>query len=101
MLEDGAEFPCRADNVSAVGIAVRGLRAGAIGEWVVAYLHELGRVEGVVVRRTAAWFAFDIRASSRKRERLAHRIKWLARREDETSSAENAALLAPDDSASA
>ena len=88
MLEDGAEFPCRTDDVSAVGIAVRGLPAGAIGEWVVAYLKELGRVEGVVVRRTPAWFALDIRVSSRKQRKLANKIDWLARREDEASSAQ-------------
>ncbi len=84
MLDDGTEFPCRTEDVSLSGIAVRGAPAGAIGEWVVAYVKELGRIEGVVVRRTPVWFALDLRAPPLKKLRLASVIDRLVRRGSET-----------------
>jgi PilZ domain len=77
MLEDGREFPCETLDISPIGIGIRGFAAGAIGDRVVAYFDELGRVEGHIVRRAPTWFAIDIMATSRKLERLAEVVDRL------------------------
>jgi hypothetical protein len=71
VLEDGRNYACRTGNVSATGILMRGLKGGDLGEWVVAYLSELGRVEGAVVRSGDAWFAIEIAATPGQLEKLA------------------------------
>ncbi len=83
MLADGKEFDCQIVDVSPVGIAVRGPLAGDLGERVVAYVEELGRIEGVIVRRSSDGFAMELRVSSNKQRKLATKIDWLARRQAE------------------
>ena len=80
MLADGSEFPCETIDVSPLGIAIRGLKIGAFGERIVAYIQGLGRVEGHIARRATGWFALDIRAPRNKVERLDERIAWLVKR---------------------
>jgi len=82
MLADGKEFDCQIVDVSPVGVAVRGPLTGDLGERVVVYVEELGRLTGVIVRRSAAddWFALDLRVPAYKVNKLAKRIDWLARR---------------------
>jgi hypothetical protein len=83
MLADGKEFPCQIVDVSPVGVAIRGPLPGDLGERVVAYVEALGRIEGVIVRRSADGFALDLRVPSHKVHKLAARIGWLVRREAE------------------
>jgi hypothetical protein len=85
MLADGKEFDCQIVDVSPVGVAIRGPIAGNLGERVVAYVEELGRIEGVIVRRSAdaGWFALDLRVPSHKVHKLAAKIDWLVRRQAE------------------
>jgi hypothetical protein len=77
MLEDGREHLCKTQNVSATGIAVRGFPPGGIGEWVVANLNELGRVEGIIVRGEDGWFAFEMAAMPSKLQKLALKVASL------------------------
>ncbi len=83
MLADGKEFDCQIVDVSPVGVAIRGPLAGDLGERVVAYVEELGRIEGVIVRRSSDGFAMELRVSSNKQHKLATRIDWLVRRQAE------------------
>ena len=85
MLADGKEFDCQIVDVSPVGVAIRGPLAGDLGERVVAYVQELGRIEGVIVRRSvdAEWFAIDLRVPSNKLHKLGKRIDWLVRQQSE------------------
>ena len=81
MLERGPrDYVCRTENVSATGILIRGFPAGGVGEWVVAYLDELGRVEGMVVRGGNTWFALEIAATPGQVQKLAEKIESLAPR---------------------
>ena len=73
-------FPCQIVDVSPVGVAIRGPLPGDLGERVVAYVEALGRIEGVIVRRSADGFALDLRVPSHKVHELAARIGWLVRR---------------------
>jgi hypothetical protein len=78
MLSDGGEFPCQTIDVSATGVAVQAYVVANLGERVVAYLDELGRIEGVVVRRGDDWFAIEARTSQSRIDRIAQKIAALS-----------------------
>ena len=83
MLSDGQEFDCQIIDVSPAGVAIRGPLPGDFGEHVVAYIQELGRIEGVVVRRADDWFAIELHVPSSRLRKLATRIDGLTRRRAE------------------
>ena len=80
MLECGREYPCVTRDISRMGVAIQGVPVGAIGERVIAYLEELGRIEGRVVRRAEDWFAIEIVATPHKLERIDDQISAIVRR---------------------
>jgi hypothetical protein len=80
MLSDGRELECEIIDVSPAGVAIRGPLPGIVGEHIVAYFQELGRIEGVVVRSAADWFAIELQVPSSRLQRLAIRIDGLTRR---------------------
>jgi len=86
MLADGQEFDCQIVDVSPVGVAIQGPLPGNLGERVVAYVQELGRIEGVVVRRAVDWFAIELQVPSSRLQKLASRIGEVARRRAEGAS---------------
>jgi hypothetical protein len=77
MREDKQEYPCQVINMSAGGMAVLSPIAVEIDERIVAYLDNLGRIEGVVARCFEGGFAIRIAASLFKRERIANLLTWL------------------------
>jgi len=81
MLFDRVEYPCWTIDVSPSGLGIVGLHKGDIGDRIVAYISQIGRVEGLIARHFAKGFGFEIQAPALKREKLAQRIAWLVRRE--------------------
>ena len=77
MREDKQEYPCQVINMSAGGMAILAPVICQEGERIVAYLDNLGRIEGVVVRCFEGGFAMRILASLHKRERIANLLTWL------------------------
>jgi hypothetical protein len=77
MREDKREYPCQVVNMSAGGMAILAPVTCAVGERIVAYLDNLGRIEGLVVRAFEGGFAVRILASLYKRERIANLLTWL------------------------
>jgi PilZ domain len=77
MLPDHSEFACSTLNVSQNGVAVESEGHAEVGEPVVAYIDQLGRIEGNVVRHLDNGFAIKMSAPETKREKLAARILWL------------------------
>lgn len=75
------EFPCRLNDISAGGASLMAPVEVEVGERVVAYLDEIGGIEGEVVRVFDGGFAMELRASQHKREKLAALITWLINRE--------------------
>jgi hypothetical protein len=65
---------------------MKGRTLGRLGERVVVYVEHLGRIEGEIIRRASGWFAIEIHAADRKRERMADKIDWLMKREAEVVS---------------
>ncbi len=80
MLADRREFPCQVVNMSPGGMAVIAPVGGAPGERIIAYVDHLGRLEGRIARIFQNGFAMTISATSRKRDKLAAQLTWLANR---------------------
>ena len=80
MLADRREYPCQVQDMSPGGMALVAPVAGKAGERVVAYVDHLGRLEGTIVRVYPNGFAMTIAATSRKRDKLAAQLTWLANR---------------------
>ena len=84
MLSDGVELECRTIDVSVTGVAIEGYIVPDVGEHVVVYLDELGRVEGNVARRGDGWFAIDARTSQSRIRRIEQKIAALSGKSPET-----------------
>ncbi len=80
MLTDRREYPCQVVNMSPGGMALIAPVSGRTGERVIAYVDHLGRLEGHVARVFENGFAMTISATTRKRDKLAAQLTWLANR---------------------
>jgi hypothetical protein len=80
MLTDRREFPCQVINMSPGGMAVLAPVVGQLGERVIAYVDHVGRLEGTITRLIENGFAMTIAATTRKRDKLAAQLTWLANR---------------------
>ena len=80
MLADRREFPCQVVNMSPGGMALIAPVCGEPGERVIAYVDHLGRLEGHIARVFQNGFAMTIAATTRKRDKLAAQLTWLANR---------------------
>ena len=78
MLEDRREFECHTVNMSPGGIALVAPVMPARSERVIAYLDCVGRIEGSCVRELDHGFAMSIKATPRRREKIAEQLTWLA-----------------------
>lgn len=87
MLENKQEFPCRTVDASPGGLLVAGPAKGSIGERVVFYFEELGRLEGMIVRHVDVGFAVALMLPASKRERVADLLTWMANSETDDGSA--------------
>jgi hypothetical protein len=81
MLSDRREYPCQVADMSPGGMAVVAPVTGSPGERVIAYVDHLGRLEGKIARILDNGFAMTISATSRKRDKLAAQLTWLANRQ--------------------
>lgn len=81
MREDRQEYPCEVINLSAGGMALMAPVICQPGERVVAYLDNLGRLEGIVARVFEGGFAVELNASIQKRERIANLLTWYVNRD--------------------
>ena len=80
MLANRREYPCQTIDMSPGGVALFAPVKGAVGERVVVYIDQLGRVEGVIARLLGNGFALQCNMSLLKRDKLADQLTWLANR---------------------
>src|SRR5262245_55041789 len=80
MLADRREFPCQVTDMSPGGMALVAPVVGQVGERVIAYVDHVGRLEGLVARQFQNGFAMTVSATTRKRDKLAAQLTWLANR---------------------
>ena len=82
MRENRKEFPCTTIDVSVGGIAFTAEEQVQIGEKIIAYITQIGRVQGIVRRVMPAAFAIAMTLPQLKRERLADQLTWIANRHE-------------------
>ena len=80
MLTSRKEYPCQVLNMSPGGLALVTPVIGTPGERIIAYVDNLGRIEGEISRVFDGGFALAITATYRKRDKLASQLTWLANR---------------------
>lgn len=76
MLDDGTEHQGSVIDVSTGGVSFAAKTQPPIGTGVIAYVDELGRVEGTVIRGHSVGFAVLLALTPYKRERLEEKLSW-------------------------
>lgn len=71
------EYPCKLIDISVGGAALMSPVTVYADERIVAYVDELGGLEGTVVRVFDGGFAIKLMATQHKREKLAAQLTWL------------------------
>ena len=85
MRADKSEQTCTLKDISVGGAAIvleEGSVSVPVGERVVAYIDQIGGLEGQVVRTWEQGFAFKILATQHKREKIASQVTWLLNEQD-------------------
>jgi PilZ domain-containing protein len=82
MRENKQEYPCQIVDMSAGGIAVNAPITGEIGERIIIYVDNMGRLEGELVRTFEGGFALKLSASSYKREKIVNQLTWLINKDE-------------------
>lgn len=80
MRQDRTEYPCKLQDISVGGAAMLTPQEVEVGEHVVAYFDEIGRIDGPVVRLLDGGFAMQIQATQHRREKLVAQLTWLSNR---------------------
>ncbi|NGM36683.1 PilZ domain-containing protein [Methylobacterium sp. DB0501] len=80
MLSDRQEYPCQTVDMSPGGVRLTCAVGGEVGERTVIYLEHVGRIEGTIARLLPDGFAVAISATTRKRDKIASQLTWLANR---------------------
>lgn len=81
MLADRREFPCQIIEMSPGDAHVIAPVSGRPGERIIIYLDHLGRVEGTITELMEGGFAMELVSSSRRREKMAAQLTWLANKD--------------------
>jgi hypothetical protein len=82
MLTNGMENACEVWAMSPGDLAVRAAVKGAPGEAVILYIDHIGRIQGTIEQTDDDGFEVTFNASSRKRDKLAAKLTWLANRHE-------------------
>jgi len=81
MLPDMTEHPCQVNDISIDGATFITAKVAAAGLPIVAYLEEVGRIEGVSADAFDAGFRVNFSLTGARRDRLESRLKWLAQKQ--------------------
>ncbi len=82
MLADFEEYPCTALEMSPGEVEFLCMARPRVNERVIAYMDNLGRLEGTVTELTSSGFTMILQATDRKREKLAAQLTWLANKHE-------------------
>jgi hypothetical protein len=81
MLSDRREFPCQVLEMSPGDAMMIAPVPGVVGERVIGYIDHLGRIEGYVQSQLEGGFTMSIDATTRKRDKMAAQLTWLANKD--------------------
>ena len=79
---DRCEFACRIVNVSLGAMALAAPVPGPLGERVIVYSEQFGRLHGLIMRLMTNGFVISIAASAQTREKLAAKLDWLDKQKE-------------------
>lgn len=82
MLADYEEYPCVAVEMSPGEVEFDCIARPRINERIIAYMDNLGRLEGAVTAISTSGFTMLLQATERKREKLAAQLTWLANKHE-------------------
>jgi hypothetical protein len=77
MLSDMTEYPCQVVDVTLEGATFMAANVPAVGQTLVAYLEEIGRIEAVSAEVLQGGFKINYSMQGSRLERLQQRITWL------------------------
>jgi hypothetical protein len=79
---DRCEFACRIVNISLAAIALSAPVPGPVGERVIVYSEQFGRLHGAITRVMTTGFVMSIAANEQTRDKLAAKLDWLTKQKD-------------------
>lgn len=82
MREDYSEQKCTIKLMSPATALVEAANMPIIGERIVSYIEQVGRIEGHVVRLSNQGFELSINATARKQSKIAAQLTWLANKHE-------------------
>ena len=82
LLSNGTELPCQTIDMSPGDVSLVCAAPPQLGERVIAYLDEFGRLEGDCARLFDGGFALVLEASAKQRQRIAAQIEWALEHHD-------------------
>ena len=77
MLPDMTEHPCQVGNIDADGVVLLSDIPVTAGTAVIAYLDDIGRVDGAITGKQGEGFHIAFNLTGARRERMEKRIEWL------------------------
>jgi len=78
------EFACRTSRVSPFQMMISVPVVGAVGERVISYFGEFGKLDGWVSQHVQGGFLIDLAVPREKRAQLAGKLSWLEKQQKET-----------------
>jgi hypothetical protein len=76
------EFACRIVNISLAAMALAAPVPGPLGERVIVYSEQFGRLHGSITRLMTTGFVMSVAANPQTREKLAAKLDWLAKQKE-------------------
>lgn len=78
------EFACRTTRVSPSQMMISVPVIGAVGERVISYFGEFGKLDGWVAQHVEGGFLIDLAMPKEKRQQLAGKLSWLQKQQKDT-----------------
>ena len=82
------EFACRTKRISPFQMLVSAPVLGPKGERVIAYFGEFGKLDGFITDIVDGGFLLDLAVSKSQREKLANKLEWIEKRQNDPSVAD-------------
>jgi hypothetical protein len=79
------EFACRTSRVSPFEMMVAVPVVGAVGERVISYFGEFGKLDGWISTHVEGGFLIDLAVAKEKREQLAGKLSWLDKQQKDST----------------
>ncbi len=83
MLPDKSEHACQIRDLSPDQARFSGAQLAHVGEHIIAYIEEIGRVEGDVIEASADSFLLMFTVPASKRDKIAAKLNWMQNRDDQ------------------